>query len=159
MSSDESDTPVGRPKKLRRVRLPWISVKLTNLFEAIDSYSYAREEGIGTGRVKRCRGAHALPRDYAARKDSLREPRPGLPRDFYDQTWLRAASRMTQESLQMRPEGTIPVPTLVGINCIPLLCLLTFSQAEEGYLKLAVQRNFPACLSYKGIYSFFLLSY
>ena len=111
MSSDEMVAgPVRTKKKLRRVRLLWLSSRVSALFEAVDSY----DQTSGAGRFKQRCGVSALLREYGTVRNSTRPPVRGLPRDFYDQIWLMATSTATKADLQMRPEGSIPLHFLVS---------------------------------------------
>ncbi|KAH7917307.1 hypothetical protein BV22DRAFT_1135521 [Leucogyrophana mollusca] len=106
MSGDETDTtPDTRPKRLRRVALPWINSDISELFNAVESYEAANR----TERLTVPVGNQSFPREfYALRNDQLQKAVPGLPRNWYDDNWIRGLSHGIQQMLCVQSPKSIP---------------------------------------------------
>jgi hypothetical protein len=120
MSSDESDdgyrrVPIVNPrpqKRLRRVRLRWLSPGISDLFAAVETYD---KTSLRPEEVHLRRGNLPLYRDpIAKRTDDKRPPILELPRNWYDDDWYKGLGRLGQLLIGAMPEQ--PIPVLV---CVP----------------------------------------
>ncbi|KAG1895980.1 uncharacterized protein F5891DRAFT_983830 [Suillus fuscotomentosus] len=102
MSGDETDTPLGAtPKIVRRVALPWISLAITDLLHAIESYVpavYEENMSVPVGNSSLLRLMEAK----CASKNSIAIAR--LPRNWYDDNWFKAHSSSARAMLDVHKD-------------------------------------------------------
>ena len=120
MSSDESDdgytrVPTVNPrsqKRLRRVRLQWLSPAISDLFAAVETYD---KPALRPREVFLRRGNLPLYRDPTAKRtDDKRPPILELPRNWYDDEWYKGLGRLGQLLIRATPEE--PIPVLVRVH-------------------------------------------
>lgn len=102
MSSDETEVEESfqMPKRIRRIRKPWLDESVSRLWRYLDSqYSVVQL----SGRPKR--GVKITLREWISTSQDLdAEPAPGLPINFYD----KSIQGTKLASLQPIPAVTIP---------------------------------------------------
>ena len=112
MSSDETDGEYARhtDKKVRRVTLPWRNPALVALYQSVDSYEDAHALHLTE------QGNHSLHRRFEARAStsSKRKPITQLPKNFYNQDWLKSLTRAQRSSLRLKQ--MLEIPALVRDN-------------------------------------------
>ena len=116
MSGDETDTPTGvYPKTVRQVEILWISPHISQLFQAVNSYEPALQEGNMRSHL----GNTLLPRHYEpCMKNTLSRPIPNLPHNWYSDTWFRGLFAGQCVALSALADGELP--TLVSATlCSP----------------------------------------
>ena len=116
MSGDKTDTPTGvYPKTVRQVEILWISPRISQLFQAVDSYEPALREGNMCSHL----GNALLPCHYEPRmKNTLSRPIPNLPCNWYSDTWFRGLFAGQRVALLALADGKLP--TLVSaMLCSP----------------------------------------
>lgn len=105
MSGDETDycgtTPTGGQRKFLVVHPQWRSKEVTNWLRTIDKV-YVRHRFSQDGRASR--GNWVRQRVDSGRSDNGCRPVSGLPKNFYDGTWLRTLSERARAELRMQPE-------------------------------------------------------
>ena len=116
MSGDETDTPTEvYPKIVRQVEILWISPHISQLFQAVNSYEPALQEGNMCSRL----GNAPLPHHYEpCMKNTLSRPIPNLPCNWYSDTWFRGLFAGQRVALLVLADGELP--TLVSATlCSP----------------------------------------
>ncbi|KAH7917484.1 hypothetical protein BV22DRAFT_1135370 [Leucogyrophana mollusca] len=108
MSGDETDSPPQGPKKVRRMALFWRSDELSELFDAVESYS----ETFRAECMKVAVGNQRFTREFVSRNFDTTDPVPGLPRNWYNDQWVQSLSSGTQKIFGLTDKNkgvTIPV--------------------------------------------------
>jgi hypothetical protein len=122
MSSDETETEegFGTAKVVRRVRKWWIDDSVSQLWRVVDSqYNPHKPSGL----LKR--GTKPMLRIWQSSQCNTRaEPKPGLPRNFYDHHVVNG-SRL--ESLQPAEEMS-----LTFVSAFATVALLIISNSSKG---------------------------
>lgn len=100
MSGDESDRSTKqKDKKYFVVRPIWRSQEVTEWLRVMDLV-YISSRFAADGRATK--GNWVRNRIQSTRVDRDSKPIPGLPHNFYDQTWLEAQTRREKKALKMR---------------------------------------------------------
>lgn len=112
MSGEETECKhADRNKDLIKVPVEWIHPQLSDLFSTIDTYQPALDEAVFTKR----RGNRAHRPASAYKRPALTAPPiPGLPRNWYHETWLKAQNYTTLMLLKVAPPR--PLPSLVSLR-------------------------------------------
>ena len=133
MSGDETDTPTGvYPKAVRSIEIPWISPRISQLFEAVDSY----ESSLRVENMCSHVGNAPLHHHYEPHSKNIRAKAiPHLPRNWYDNAWFRGLLAGQRTVLFVIAE--VEIPTLV--NAILLTCDLELMEIPEALLLKVVQ--------------------
>jgi hypothetical protein len=110
MSGDETDTPTGvYPKAVRHIEIPWISPRISQLFEAVDSY----ESSLRVETMRSHVGNAPLHRHYEPRSKNIRaKVIPHLPRNWYDDAWFKGLLAGQRTVLSVIAD--VEIPTLVS---------------------------------------------
>ena len=90
MSGDETDAPSSIfTKSVRHVEIPWLSPHISELFRAVDSY----EPSVREENMRSHLGNTSLLRHYeSCKKNARAKAISSLPRNWYDDGWVRALS-------------------------------------------------------------------
>ena len=128
MSGDETDTPTGvYPKAVRSIEIPWISPRISQLFEAVDSY----ESSLRVENMCSHVGNAPLHRHYEPPSKNIQAKAiPHLPQNWYDDTWFRGL--LTGQRMVLSVIAEVKIPTLV--NAILLMCDLELMEIPEALL-------------------------
>ena len=110
MSGDETDTPTGvYPKAVRRIEIPWISPRISQLFEAVDSY----ESSLRVENMRSHVGNAPLHRHYEPHSKNIRaKVIPHLPRNWYNDAWFRGL--LAGQHTVLSVISDVKIPTLVS---------------------------------------------
>ena len=116
MSGDETDTPTGvYPKTVRQVEILWISPCILQLFQAVNSYEPALQEG----NMHSCLGNTLLPCHYEpCMKNTLSRPIPNLPHNWYSDAWFRGLFSGQHVALSALADGKLPT-LVIATLCLP----------------------------------------
>lgn len=117
MSGDETDSQPYRIKEMRRMRHPWMSPKITDLWVAVDSYQYAVDEELLIKKRDR-RGNPGLPRLDGSRIESSVGAPKFLPKNWYAENWWRTLPEGAQ--LAFAPEKAADIPVLSSRGALPI---------------------------------------
>ena len=110
MSGDETDTASGVcPKFVRRVEIPWLSPRISQLVHAMDSYEPSVREESMYSRL----GNTSLARHYEpCKKNTRTKAISSLPRNWYDDVWFRGLSAGERTFLSVLAD--VELPSLVS---------------------------------------------
>ena len=109
MSSDESDAEGGHTKYWIKIR-PWRSRELNQYLQRIDldanhTNIYGKPRPGNPPRSRKKRANATL---------SDRRAVPGLPINFYDETWLATLENRDRKALKSKPAFTLPIIDIDG---------------------------------------------
>jgi len=111
MSGDETDTTGVNPKAVRRIEIPWISSRISQLFETVDSY----ESSLRVENMRSHIGNAPLRRHYEPCSKNIRAKAiPNLPRNWYDDAWFRGLPAGQRTLLSAIAD--VEIPTLVSAS-------------------------------------------
>jgi hypothetical protein len=139
MSGDETDhcgiRPIRGQRKFFVIRPEWRSKDVTKWLRAIDKvYVYHRFSKDG----RASRGNWVRQRIDSGRLDSTRRAVPGLPKNFYDATWLESLSNAARVELRIQPEISLRYsPTVKKYSFLIFECsgITLYSRIVSRYLR------------------------
>ena len=109
MSEDEGDHVNGEFRYVI-INPPWRSSLVTSFLRLFDKI-HLSSRFTSLGRPKR--GAFPHRRFPSRRVGQSRKPVPGLPRNFYDETWLASLEEFERDALNIQPERDLSVTNSV----------------------------------------------
>lgn len=103
MSSDETDEEESSSSKIvRRVRLPWVAMEVSQLWKHVESHHTTNQATL----VLRGNKPHV--RRFESARHSTRPAVANLPKNFYDTLWWHQLRSSERARLQAKEDMAIP---------------------------------------------------